>query len=77
MEIRIIVFGQLTDIIGKTELAFSDVNNTDELKQKLSNKFPELSKIKYAIAVNKIVAQKNTVLIEKDLVALLPPFSGG
>lgn len=77
MEINILAFGQIADITGKSEFKIPGVNNTDLLKSKLSELFPELNSIKYSIAVNKKVVQSNTKLNNKDTVALLPPFSGG
>lgn len=77
MEIKILTFGQIADITGKTEHRISGVKDTDELNNKLAELFPVLYSIKYSIAVNKKVIQANTVLTNDDTVALLPPFSGG
>jgi molybdopterin synthase sulfur carrier subunit len=77
MEIQLLLFGQLIDIAGISALEISDVNNTDELTLKLGKRFLKMSEVKYAIAVNKVIIQENTPLNDKDIVALLPPFSGG
>ncbi len=77
MEINLLVFGQLADITGKTELRISDVKNTDELNKKLAEQYPKWPAIKYRLAVNKKIVQDNTLLNDNDMVALLPPFSGG
>lgn len=77
MEIKLLFFGQITDIIGVSSLEMKAVNNTDTLQLLLENQFPELQTIAYAIAVNKKIIQENTTLIHNDIVALLPPFSGG
>lgn len=77
MEINILSFGQITDITAKPEFRISGVNNTDELRIKLSELFPAFRSFEYSIAVNKKVVQSNTVLNDSDTVALLPPFSGG
>lgn len=77
MEINILVFGQLADIIGKMELKISDVRDTAELNHKLAEQYPALPAIKYVLAVNKIIVQENTLLRDADKIALLPPFSGG
>jgi molybdopterin converting factor small subunit len=77
MKINLLVFGQLADITGKTELKISDVRNTDELNQRLAEVYPALPSIKYTMAVNKKIVQGNTLLNEEDTVALLPAFSGG
>ena len=77
MEINIIAFGQIADITGKSSWKLSGIKDTDKLTDILSMKYSELSSIKYSIAVNKVIIQKNTELEDEDTVALLPPFSGG
>ena len=70
-------FGQIPDITGQAEWKESDVSDTDRLRQKLEAQFEPLSKIKYAIAVDKKMVSTNTPLSDGAVVALLPPFSGG
>jgi len=75
MEIRIIAFGRIAEITGK-ELMLT-ASDTDTLKQQLAGKFPQLSDMKYAVAVNKKMTEGNTELNTNDTVALMPPYSGG
>ncbi len=77
MEINLLVFGQLAEITGKTELKISDVKNTVELNQKLIELYSKLAAFNFRFAVNKKMVTGNTILCDKDMVALLPPFSGG
>ncbi len=77
MEINILAFGQISEIVGKQSWKLSDVNTTDELRKKLTELFPALIEFRYSIAVNKNIFQNNTELKQDDTVALLPPFSGG
>lgn len=77
MEINLLSFGQVVDIMGIDTLKIPDVKNTDELNQFLNKKWPKLQSIKYTIAVNKKVIRENTPLQNEDNVAILPPFSGG
>ncbi|PJB11768.1 MAG: molybdopterin synthase sulfur carrier subunit [Flavobacteriales bacterium CG_4_9_14_3_um_filter_40_17] len=77
MEISILFFGQLAEIIGKPSLSLSNVSNTDDLKAHLQQQFPALEEMTFSIAVNKNIIQQNTHLNAGDEVALLPPFSGG
>lgn len=76
MSIDIIIFGQLTEIIGNS-LSIDDVQDTNSLVKTLHERYPVLADIKYVIAVNKQVVNKNTILSNKSTVVLLPPFSGG
>lgn len=77
MEIEILAFGQIADITGKSSIKLSGVNNTGDLTIRLVEMYPALSALKYSIAVNKKLVQVNTILTNADVVALLPPFSGG
>ncbi len=77
MEIKIIAFGQIADIIGNSIMSINEIKDTEELRKKLSNAFPQLNEISYGIAINKKNINKNTEINMGDIVALLPPFSGG
>lgn len=77
MEITILAFGQIADLIGLNTWKEQDVPDTNELKQKLEAQFAPLSQTKYAIAVNRKMVSDNTPLTDGTVVALLPPFSGG
>ncbi len=77
MAIRVLVFGQIDDLVGKHELEFPNVKSTDELKNELVKQYPGLKGITYTIAVNKKTINGNTMLNGNETVALLPAFSGG
>ena len=77
MEIDVLTFGQITDIIKEAKLKISGAENTDELIKLLENNYPALQSNKYSIAVNKKMIHENTALHNEDTVAILPPFSGG
>ena len=76
MPINIIIFGQLTDIAGSS-LVLENIPDTNTLVKELQILFPALADTKYALAVDKKVVNENTALTENNIVALLPPFSGG
>lgn len=77
MPVNVIVFGQLTDIMGKDPVAVADVADTSQLVQRLQERYPALVNAPYIIAVDKQVINGNTVLTGNNTVALLPPFAGG
>ncbi len=77
MQIRIIIFGQLTDIIKSSRLTLNDVADTNSLLSELHKLYPSLADAKYMMAVDKQTVIGNTILKEGSIVALLPPFSGG
>jgi molybdopterin converting factor small subunit len=74
---KLLLFGSLADIAGKTHFDLSNIRNTNELKSLLFRLHPELSSHSFLIAVNKKVRNENYELNSGDEVALMPPFSGG
>lgn len=76
MSLKIILFGHLADIAGNI-ISVENASDTDSLVKALHNKYPALADKKYVIAVDKQVVNENTVLKNDNVVALLPPFSGG
>ena len=77
MEINLLAFGQIAEIMGKSSWKMVGIKDTNTLIEKLEEQFPALVKTNYSIAVNKKVIQENTTINENDTIALLPPFSGG
>lgn len=77
MQVTVLIFGQLADITGLSEIHLNDVSDRDELIQTLNQQYPGLAESKYAIAVDKKVISQNTQFTDNSIIALLPPFSGG
>lgn len=77
MNIRVLFFGQIADITGKDNLEISNVETSNELKLRLCQLYPSLKEYTFSIAVNEEIVQANAALKDGDIVALLPPFSGG
>ena len=77
MQINLLIFGQLTEIIGASKLILKDIVDTDSMIHKLHLEFPELGKSNYRIAVDNIIISESKELNNNSTVALLPPFSGG
>lgn len=77
MEVTVVLYGQLVDIMGSASLKINDVQDTDTLIQKLQLMQPALENLPYAVAVNRKVIQKNSRLENNSEVVLLPPFAGG
>ncbi len=76
-KINLLSFGQLTDITGQSTWQMEDITDTEQLKKILIEKYPALANSKHLIAVNMEVILGNIKLNPGDVVALLPPFSGG
>jgi molybdopterin synthase sulfur carrier subunit len=70
-------FGQLTDITKLSSIKLENIADTNLLIEKLQEQFPALASAKYSIAVNNQIIQHNTTLTGNNVIALMPPFSGG
>jgi len=76
MNLTIKAFGNLTEITGTAELEM-EATGAASLQEALFQRFPQLRERKFAIAVNKQLITENREFQTHDIVALLPPFSGG
>ena len=80
MKITTLFFGITTDLIGASQMQIDVKENATikDFKTLLKNEYSQLENINsYAIAVNEEYASDNTNLKEKDIVAVIPPVSGG
>jgi molybdopterin converting factor small subunit len=77
MAITVYFFGSLVDITGQSKQDFNNFMDTDSLNLYLQKEYPLLGSTKYFIAVNQQKIQVNRILVNGDIVAFMPPFSGG
>lgn len=80
MKIQLLFFGITTDLVGKSTLNFEATENISikELKATLMAEFSSLKNISdFAIAVNETYAEDSQLLQNNDIVAIIPPVSGG
>jgi len=80
MNIELLFFGITKDLVGKNSIEYqlSENATVKDLKNGLVADFDSLAKIdEYAIAVNEQYANEEIKLSEGDLVAIIPPVSGG
>jgi molybdopterin converting factor subunit 1 len=80
MKIKLLLFGITRDLLNVNELSFEVLENINvgDLKKELRSKYPQVENISsYAIAINESYANDNVKLREKDVVAIIPPVSGG
>lgn len=74
---KVIVFGVLTDVIGKAAFEMEAPKDSNTLLQNLFSEYPFLKNYKFQLVVNKEKVETNTLLNQEDEIALLPPYSGG
>ena len=77
MEIEVISFGKIAELITIKKLILDTILDTDEFRKYLEETYPELKKLKYKLAVDKQIVQENRKLMDGSIVAIMPPFSGG
>lgn len=80
MKLQLLFFGIASDVLETSSLEIELANKCtiQHLKAQLVAVYPVLKNIdSYAIAVNEEYATDTTVLQEKDVVAIIPPVSGG
>ncbi len=74
---KVLVFGQLTDITGSDTLEVAEAPDTGRLLEQLKQRFPALETAAFLLAVDQQVIENLTALSPDSVAALLPPFSGG
>ena len=77
MEVKVLFFGQAADKVQKNELVASGIKSSEELNVFLKNSYPSLQDFQYRLAVNHVIITEDIKLKDGDVIALLPPFSGG
>ena len=81
MRVRVLFFGMLKDIVGKTADAIDlpEGASVRDVLKKYESQIPRLKESlpSLALAVNQQYAGPDTILKSDDEVALLPPVSGG
>lgn len=77
MQIELLFFGSLTDATTQSRLIVENMADTEQLKAYLEEKYPALQTARYFIAVNQQMIQQAHPLGPGDVVAFMPPFSGG
>lgn len=80
MKIKTLFFGITTDLVGATQLEINVDEKTSvfNFKVLLKEKYSQLENIhSYAIAVNEEYATDALMLKQNDIVAVIPPVSGG
>ena len=80
MTLQILLFGITTDLLGTSTIEVNLTDNTTvaDLKSILKTKYVALKNLKsYAVAVNETYASDDVILKTNDIVAIIPPVSGG
>jgi molybdopterin converting factor subunit 1 len=80
MKIKTLFFGITTDLVGTSnlDLELSEASTVLDFKNLLKKNYSQLENLdSYAIAVNESYATDDLTLQKNDVVAVIPPVSGG
>jgi len=79
VSVKVKLFASSRELVGENEVQinFADKTTVGNLRKKIVEMYPALSKITFVIAVNHKVTDDSTVINHSDEVAILPPVSGG
>lgn len=78
MELSLNYFGMIAEATNiQQEKIDIDVQTINDLKLKLVEKYPAITKLNYQFAVNQNIVENDFQLSNGDEIALLPPFAGG
>lgn len=73
---QVLLFGSIAEKARSSAVSI-DAATVGELRQALMARIPDLSGMRYAVAVDRRVATDDRVLTGTEEIAVLPPFAGG
>ena len=74
--VRVLYFGVAMDITGKEHEEY-EAEDFQALRKQLIERYPAMKAVYFRLALNKKLVDKENTLKDNDIVAILPPFSGG
>jgi molybdopterin synthase sulfur carrier subunit len=77
MKTKVLLFGMLAQEANQSLIDIENAHDTDTLIKKINELYPGFRNYNFVIAKNKKIIKSNQSLMESDMIALLPPFSGG
>ncbi len=77
MTVQVLFFASIRELVKFNSIEVNNCLSISELKSRLIHDFPGIEQLSFAIALNNQIQQGDMPLNDGDIVALLPPFSGG
>lgn len=81
MKVKVLFFASARELTGETDimLDLEDGFTSTELPAFLLSMYPDLDihRDRMSLAINQVYCREHTELRERDVVAILPPISGG
>ncbi|WP_088103690.1 molybdopterin converting factor subunit 1 [Halalkalibacter urbisdiaboli] len=76
--IRVLLFADLGEIAGQRDLSIElETGTVDQVKAKLQEQYPAMELDQAMVAINEEYAEPDTPVKTGDIVAFIPPVSGG
>lgn len=73
----VLFFGRLAELTGTPTVHVEEAGDTELLRQRMLERFPNLVDVSFLIAVDNTVVHGAVDIPTGSRVAFLPPFSGG
>ena len=80
IQITVLYFAQVREItrVSKEVLEMDELSSASDLLALLESLYPKIKDVNHlSISVNCLASKPDTILVDSDEVALLPPISGG
>lgn len=79
MNTTVLLFGIATDLVGSSSLEIElPTNCSIDAFKKMISQHSQLHKMSsYAVAINESYSTDETIIKENDVIAIIPPVSGG
>jgi molybdopterin synthase sulfur carrier subunit len=77
MQVRVLFFGVLSEVVGTDCRFYKDVRTMSDLIHRINDDYPRIGHYSYRISLNSVIIDGEMDLKDLDEVALLPPFAGG
>jgi molybdopterin converting factor small subunit len=77
MVVKILSFGVLNGLLPAEITIQNDEIDLDSFQELLKVNYPSIVKHNFSVAVNHAIVNRNVTLKNGDVIALMPPFSGG
>ena len=80
MQTQVLLFGIVADLVGESSinLELKMDGTVSDFKKKLTETYPQLQNYNtYVIDLNESYALDDTIVKDNDVIAIIPPVSGG
>ncbi len=74
--VRVLYFGAAQELTGKSSEKLN-AGDTGSLCRVMLEKYPSMRTLSFRIALNRNLLREESVLMENDEIAILPPLQGG